>query len=69
MHVAPFLGLLVAVGMAVTCHRRTDPNVRNERIRLLPQGYLEDVLTRLPLQKASALTELPPHSWVPAGKM
>ena len=25
-----------AVGMAVTCHPRTDPYVRNYRIRLLP---------------------------------
>ncbi|QJQ07867.1 hypothetical protein A3L25_019785 [Pseudomonas putida] len=30
---------------------------------------LKDVLTRLPTQKASALAELPPHNWEPAGKV
>lgn len=34
-----------------------------------PYAYLKDVLTRLPTQKASALTELLPHNWVPAGKV
>lgn len=31
-------------------------------------AYLKDVLTRLPTQKTSALTELLPHNWVPASK-
>lgn len=34
-----------------------------------PYAYLKDVLTRLPTQMASALTELLPHNWVPAGKV
>ena len=34
-----------------------------------PYAYLKDVLTRLPTQKASALTELLPHNWVSAGKV
>ena len=34
-----------------------------------PYAYLKDVLTRLPTQKASALAELLPHNWVPAGKV
>ncbi len=33
-----------------------------------PYAYLKDVLTRLPTQKTSALTELLPHNWVPASK-
>ncbi|MFK3796022.1 IS66 family transposase [Pseudomonas sp. NPDC088444] len=31
-----------------------------------PYAYLKDVLTRLPTQRASKLTELLPHQWVPA---
>jgi hypothetical protein len=34
-----------------------------------PYIYLKDVLTRLPTQKASALTKLLSHNWVPAGKV
>ncbi|SMZ50353.1 ISPpu14, transposase Orf3 [Pseudomonas aeruginosa C-NN2] len=34
-----------------------------------PYAYLKDVLMRLPTQKASALIELLPHNWVPAGKV
>ena len=34
-----------------------------------PYAYLKDVLTRLPTQKTSALTELLPHNWVPASKV
>lgn len=34
-----------------------------------PYAYLKDVLTRLPTQKASALSELLPHNWVSAGKV
>lgn len=34
-----------------------------------PYAYLKDVLMRLPTQKASALAELLPHNWVPAGKV
>ena len=34
-----------------------------------PYVYLKDVLMRLPTQKASALAELLPHNWVPAGKV
>lgn len=34
-----------------------------------PYAYLKDVLTRLPTQKTSALTELLPHNWMPASKM
>ncbi|MDT4872623.1 IS66 family transposase ISPpu14 [compost metagenome] len=33
-----------------------------------PYAYLKDVLTRLPMQKASALDQLLPHNWVSAGK-
>ncbi|MCL7462849.1 IS66 family transposase, partial [Pseudomonas sp. NW5] len=32
-----------------------------------PYAYLKDVLTRLPTQPASALSELLPHCWKPAG--
>jgi hypothetical protein len=28
-----------------------------------PYAYLKDVLTRLPTQKSSELTQLLPHSW------
>lgn len=31
-----------------------------------PQAYLKDVLTRLPMHKASAINELLPHNWQPA---
>lgn len=34
-----------------------------------PYAYLKDVLTRLPTQKASGLTELLPHNWKPASKV
>lgn len=34
-----------------------------------PYAYLKDVLTRLPTQKASGLTELLPHNWMPASKV
>ncbi|CDO82060.1 IS66 family transposase [Pseudomonas aeruginosa] len=34
-----------------------------------PYAYLKDMLVRLPTQKASALIELLPHNWVPAGKV
>jgi len=34
-----------------------------------PYAYLKDVLTRLPTQKTSALTELLPHNWMPASKV
>ncbi|MDF9778718.1 hypothetical protein OKW11_005675 [Pseudomonas baetica] len=30
-----------------------------------PYAYLKDVLTRLPTQRASEITELLPHRWVP----
>jgi hypothetical protein len=30
-----------------------------------PYAYLEDVLTRLPTQRASEIAELLPHSWMP----
>jgi len=30
-----------------------------------PYAYLKDVLTRLPTQRASEITELPPHRWAP----
>lgn len=30
-----------------------------------PYAYLKDVLTRLPMQRASAVAELPPHRWQP----
>jgi hypothetical protein len=30
-----------------------------------PYAYLEDVLTRLPTQRASEITELLPHGWAP----
>jgi len=33
-----------------------------------PYAYLKDVLKRLPTQKASAISELLPHNWVPADK-
>ncbi|WP_265535473.1 transposase domain-containing protein, partial [Pseudomonas saponiphila] len=29
-----------------------------------PYAYLKDVLTRLPTQRASEITELLPHRWV-----
>ncbi|EPJ81520.1 transposase component [Pseudomonas sp. CFII68] len=28
-----------------------------------PSAYLNDVLTRLPTQRASEITQPPPHSW------
>ena len=31
-----------------------------------PYAYLEDVLTRLPTQRASKIGQLLPHQWVPA---
>jgi hypothetical protein len=31
-----------------------------------PYAYLKDVLTRLPTQRASEITQLLPHSWTPA---
>ena len=31
-----------------------------------PYAYLKDVLTRLPMQRASEITQLLPHSWTPA---
>ena len=31
-----------------------------------PYAYLKEVLTRLPTQKASELTELLPHNWIPS---
>ncbi len=34
-----------------------------------PYAYLKDVLQRLPTQKASAISELLPHRWVPAHKV
>jgi hypothetical protein len=34
-----------------------------------PYAYLKDVCMRLSTQKASALTELLPYNWVPAGKV
>lgn len=34
-----------------------------------PYAYLKDVLERLPTQKASAIEELLPHNWGPAGKV
>ncbi len=34
-----------------------------------PYAYLKDVLQRLPTQKASAISELLPHRWVPADKV
>ena len=34
-----------------------------------PYAYLKDVLGRLPTQRASAIHELLPHHWKPAGKM
>jgi transposase len=34
-----------------------------------PYAYLKDVLARLPTQKASGLTELLPHNWMPADKV
>ena len=30
-----------------------------------PYAYLKDVLTRLPMQRASEITELLPHKWAP----
>jgi len=30
-----------------------------------PYAYLKDVLTRLPTQRASEITQLLPHSWTP----
>ncbi len=30
-----------------------------------PYAYLKDVLTRLPTQRASEITELLPHKWAP----
>jgi transposase len=33
-----------------------------------PYAYLRDVLQRLPTQKASTISELLPHNWVPADK-
>ena len=30
-----------------------------------PYAYLKDVLTRLPMQLASEITELLPHKWAP----
>ncbi len=34
-----------------------------------PYAYLKDVLTRLPTLKASELSELLPHNWIPASKV
>ncbi|MEM8647639.1 MAG: IS66 family transposase [Pseudomonadota bacterium] len=34
-----------------------------------PYAYLRDVLERLPTQKASAISELLPHNWVPTDKV
>ncbi|WP_226662950.1 IS66 family transposase [Microbulbifer aggregans] len=34
-----------------------------------PYAYLKDVMQRLPMQRASAISELLPHNWVPAGKV
>jgi len=34
-----------------------------------PYAYLKDVLTRLPTQKVSEITELLPHNWKPASKV
>jgi hypothetical protein len=34
-----------------------------------PYAYLKDVLQRLPTQKASAISELLPHRWVPTQKV
>jgi transposase len=34
-----------------------------------PYAYLRDVLERLPTQKASAISELLPHNWMPADKV
>jgi len=34
-----------------------------------PYAYLKDVLTRLPTQKSSELSELLPHNWIPASKV
>lgn len=34
-----------------------------------PYAYLKNVLTRLPTQKASTLSELLLHNWMPAGKV
>ena len=34
-----------------------------------PYAYLKDVLTWLPTQKPSGLTELLPHNWKPASKV
>lgn len=31
-----------------------------------PYAYLKDVLTRLPMQRASEIGELLPHQWTPA---
>lgn len=31
-----------------------------------PYAYLKDVLTRLPIQRASQIDELLPHRWTPA---
>ncbi|BAU73304.1 hypothetical protein PVE_R2G0834 [Pseudomonas veronii 1YdBTEX2] len=31
-----------------------------------PYAYLKDVLTRLPMQRASEIGQLLPHQWVPA---
>ncbi len=30
-----------------------------------PYAYMKDVLVRLPRQRASAISELLPHKWVP----
>jgi hypothetical protein len=30
-----------------------------------PYAYLKDVLTRLPMQRANAITDLLPHRWMP----
>ncbi|NKI17984.1 transposase domain-containing protein, partial [Spongiibacter sp. KMU-166] len=30
-----------------------------------PQAYLQDVMERLPTQKASKIEELLPHNWTP----
>ena len=34
-----------------------------------PYAYLKDVLTRLPTQRDSAISELLPHRWVPSAGM
>jgi len=34
-----------------------------------PHAYLKDVLDRLPTHRASAIKELLPHNWQPAGKV